>query len=67
MNLIQVKREMVELGKIPVSEKMYPITSEWVPLPDVLAIISRFEKHWKQLPKKDEDEARMITEIIGEA
>jgi hypothetical protein len=46
---------------------MYPITSEWVPLPDVLAIISRFEKHWKQLPKKDEDEARMITEIIGEA
>ncbi len=67
MNLIQVKREIVELGKIPVSEKMYPITSEWVPLPDVLAIISRFEKHWKQLPKKDEDEARMITEIIGEA
>jgi len=67
MNLIQIKREIVELGKIPVSEKMYPITSEWVPLPDVLAIISRFEKHWKQLPKKDEDEARMITEIIGEA
>jgi hypothetical protein len=67
MNLIQIKREMVELGKIPVSEKMYPITSEWVPLPDVLAIISRFEKHWKQLPKKDEDEARIITEIIGEA
>jgi len=67
MNLIQVKREIVELGKIPASEKMYPITSEWVPLPDVLAIISRFEKHWKQLPKKDEDEARMITEIIGEA
>jgi len=67
MNLIQIKREIVELGKIPVSEKMYPITSEWVPLPDVLAIISRFEKHWKQLPKKDEDEARIITEIIGEA
>jgi hypothetical protein len=67
MNLIQVKREIVELGKIPASEKLYPITSEWVPLPDVLAIISRFEKHWKQLPKKDEDGARMITEIIGEA
>ena len=67
MNLIQVKREIVELGKIPASEKLYPITSEWVPLPDVLAIISRFEKHWKQLPKKDEDEARIITEIIGEA
>jgi len=67
MNLIQVKRKITELRKIPASEKMYPITSEWVPLPDVLAIISRFEKHWKQLPKKDEDEARMITEIIGEA
>ena len=67
MNLIQVKREIAELGKIPVSEKMYPITSEWVPLPDVLAVIGRFEKHWKQLPNKDEDGARMMTEIIGEA
>ena len=67
MNLSQVKREITELGKTPASEKLYPITSDWVPLPDVLAVISRFEKHWKQLPKKDEDEARMINELLGEA
>jgi len=67
MNLSQVKHEIAELGKTPASEKMYPITSDWVPLPDVLAIISRFEKHWKQLPKKNEDVTRMMNELLGEA
>ena len=67
MDLVQVKREIADLSTIPASEKMYPITSEWVPLPDVLAIISRFEKHWKEVSKKDEGQARIITEIIGEA
>jgi len=67
MNLTQVKREITELGKTPASEKMYPITSDWVPLPDVMAIISRFEKHWKQLPNKDGNVARMMSEILGEA
>jgi len=67
MNLTQVKQEITELGKTPASEKMYPITSEWVPLPDVMAIISRFEKHWKQLPKKDENVGRMMNEMFGEA
>jgi len=67
MNLTQVKREITELGKTPASEKMYPITSEWVPLPDVMAIISRFEQHWRQLPKKDESLAGMMNEILGKA
>jgi hypothetical protein len=67
MNITQVKREINELGKTPASEKMYPITSEWVPLPDVMAIISRFEKHWRQVPKKDENMARMMNEILGES
>ena len=67
MNLNQVKREITELGKIPASEKMYPITSEWVPLPDVLAIINRFEKHWKQLVPKTGDGARLVNDILGEA
>ena len=67
MNLIQVKREITELGKIPASEKMYPITSEWVPLPDVLSIIDRFEKHWKQSHKTTDDEARIVNEILGES
>ena len=67
MNLTQVKREITELGKTPASEKMYPITSEWVPLPDVIAIISRFEKHWKQLAKKDEATSRIICEMLGQS
>ena len=67
MNLTQVKREITELGKTPASEKLYPITSEWVPLPDVMAIISRFEQHWRELPKKDENMAQMMNEILGQA
>ena len=66
MNLSQIKREIADLGKAPASEKMYPITSEWVPLPDVMAIITRFEKHWKQLPKKDETVTRILNELLGE-
>lgn len=69
MNLEQVKREVKALGKPPLAEKAYPITSNWVPLPDVLAIINRFEKHWKKYgdSKKGANEAKLITEIIGES
>ncbi len=68
MNLEQVKREIAELGRSPVAEKMYPITSDWIPLTDVLAIINRFEKHWKQYKgtKKDSSETKLISEILGE-
>jgi hypothetical protein len=66
MNLEQVKREIKELGNSPVAEKMYPITSDWVPLPDVLAIINRFEKHWKQI-KRSSVETKLIDEIVGKA
>jgi hypothetical protein len=69
MNLGQVKREIKELGRSPVAEKTYPITSEWVPITDVLAIIDRFEKHWKQYKelKKGDDESKLIMDILGEA
>lgn len=68
MNLEQVKREIKEIGKSPVAEKIYPITSDWVPVTDVLAIINRFEKHWKQYKqtKKGGDETKLINEILGE-
>ncbi len=68
MNLDQVKREIKELGKSPVAEKVYPITSDWVPITDVLAIINRFEKHWKNYKetKKNSDEAKLIAEIFGD-
>jgi hypothetical protein len=67
MNLEQVKREIRELRQSPVAERMYPITSDWVPLTDVLAIINRFEKHWTHCKgtKKRADETKLIEEILG--
>lgn len=68
MNLEQVKLEIKELGKSPVAERMYPITSDWVPVTDVLAIINRFEKHWKEHmdKKKNGEETKLISEILGQ-
>ena len=68
MNLGQVKREVKELGQSPVAERMYPITSDWVPVTDVLAIINRFEKHWKQQEEKEKNPqvTKLINEILGE-
>ncbi len=69
MNLDQVKREIKELGKAPVAEKVYPISSDWVPVTDVLAILNRFEKHWKNYreTKKNASETKLIREILGES
>ena len=66
MNLEQMKQEIRDLERSPVAEKMYPITSDWVPVTDVLAIINRFEKHWKQHKSKKRDDARLINELLGE-
>jgi len=67
MNLQQVKEEIVSLGKSPAAEKMYPITSNWVPISDVLAIINRFEKHWKGYKtRSDEPEGNLLAEILGQ-
>lgn len=68
MNLEQVKEEIKGVGKSPVSEKMYPITSDWVPIPDVLAIINRFEKHWKQYREmlRTQDERKLMSEVLGQ-
>jgi len=67
MNLLQVKNEIAELGKTPAAEKMYPITSDWVPITDVLAIIQRFEKHWEKRKSRMniETEANLISEMLG--
>lgn len=66
MNLAQVKSEIKNLGKKPTTERMYPITSDWVPITDVLAILNRFEKHWRQESKKSELEDKLVVEILGE-
>ncbi len=66
MNVEQMKKEIENLGKFPAAEKMYPITSNWVPISDVLAIINRFEKHWKNYKTtKDKPEGNLIEEILG--
>jgi hypothetical protein len=69
MNIGQVKREIKERGKSPAAEKVYPITSDWVPIPDVLAILNRFEKHWKNYKgaEKNAGDAKLIAEIFGES
>jgi len=67
MNLEQVKREIKELERSPAAEKMYPITSSWVPVTDVLAILARFEKHWEEYKdkKRNSEEAKLLDEILG--
>jgi hypothetical protein len=65
MNLEQVKNEIENLGKSPAAEKLYPITSNWVPITDVLAIINRFEKHWKSQKTLNESEAGLVAKIFG--
>jgi hypothetical protein len=67
MNLEQVKREIKELGQSPVTERMYPITSNWVPVTDILAIINRYEKHWKQHGENADNAqvAKLINEMLG--
>lgn len=67
MNIEQAKREIRELSRSPVAEKMYPITSDWVPITDVLAIINRYEKHWRQHAEasKSENEKRLVGEMFG--
>jgi len=61
MNLSQVRNEISELGKQPETERMYPITSDWVPVTDVLAILNRFDKHWRS-----KLEGKLVGEILGQ-
>ena len=48
MRLRQLRTEIQESAKNLFGEKAYPITSDWIPVTDVLAIIDRFEKEWRQ-------------------
>ena len=66
MDLEQVRKEIENLSKTPVSEKMYPITSDWVPISDVMAVLNRFEKQWRNYKIPTDDSAgSLITEILG--
>jgi hypothetical protein len=44
MKLSDLRAEIQESAKSPYGEKLYPITSNWIPVTDVFAIIDRFER-----------------------
>jgi hypothetical protein len=44
MRLDELRTEIQQSAKSPYGEKMYPITSDWIPVVDVLAIVDRFER-----------------------
>jgi hypothetical protein len=48
MKLRELKGEIQESAKNLFGEKAYPITSDWIPVTDVLAIVDRFEKEWRR-------------------
>lgn len=43
MKLEQLRKEIEESAKGLFGEKAYPMTSDWIPITDVLAIVDRFE------------------------
>jgi hypothetical protein len=48
MKLSELRTEIQQSAKNPLAEKAYPITSDWIPLTDVLAAVDRFEKEWRK-------------------
>jgi hypothetical protein len=46
--LSELKAEIERSTKNPLTERAYPITSDWIPITDVLAIVDRFEKDWRR-------------------
>jgi hypothetical protein len=48
MRLTQLRNEIEQSARNPLAERAYPITSDWIPITDVLAIVDRFEKDWRR-------------------
>lgn len=48
MRLDELKAEIRQTVQIPYGAKLYPITSDWVPVTDVLAIVDRFERELRR-------------------
>ena len=44
MKLGELKVEIERSARSPYGERLYPITSDWIPVVDVLAIVDRFER-----------------------
>jgi hypothetical protein len=69
MKLRELRTEIEESAKSLFGEKSYPITSGWIPVTDVLAIIDRFEKEWRAefktvLSKSESSSDQQLREII---
>jgi hypothetical protein len=44
MKLDELRAEIQQSANSPYGEKMYPITSDWIPVTDAPAIADRFER-----------------------
>jgi len=75
MRLNELKREIEKFAKSPYVDRLYPITSDWVPITDILAIVDRFErqlhdqlesaqKRSKSMPRESEN--RLLVETLGD-
>ena len=75
MRLSELKREIEKFAKSPYADRLYPITSDWVPITDILAIVDRFErqlhdqlesaqKRSKSMPRESEN--RLLVETLGD-
>lgn len=69
MRLRELRTEIEESAKNLFGEKAYPITSGWIPVTDVLAIIDRFEKGWRKefeaaMSKAESSSHQQFREIV---
>ena len=48
MRLNELKAEIRQTAQVPYGAKLYPITSDWVPVTDVLSIVDRFERELRR-------------------
>jgi hypothetical protein len=44
MKLSELRAEIERIAKSPYGDKLYPMTSGWVPVTDVLTIVDRLER-----------------------
>lgn len=66
MNLSELKEELKDKSKTPIGERYYPITSEWIPITDALALVDRFEKALLALREKVVSEKKLDATAVEE-
>ncbi len=66
MNLSDLRQELKDKSKTPFGERYYPITSEWIPIADALALVDRFEKDMIALREKVISEKKLDATSVKE-